>query len=596
VAQELEKRQPTLAHNLTLVQPPPPCSRGLTQPLIMDRVQARTLTETSPNWNLISVPATDPRGSISSSTRVVPPQQPWVVMSHGFSSMIPSSTATVSATNLFNRNESHAQLGSNKQMYRDEDDAEEEEDDEFDETDDEGGSWNADREHDAMPSANPNLNYIFNRPAHMQTSGCGSVTQHGQTSNPTDLPQLSNAESLKDTNCVNQLHGPMQFLSFSCEGQPRPISPGTQVLIPLAQPFTNAPTPHGEQVTLVQQTYRMPASTASGEVQSRSTAATIATVSPPVLSKPVHVNFSRANSVVPVLKSTSSKVGTRANRPHRRIPESSHSVIQQSGTTRSRDTDTPDESGVGESIISNDSPADSGGGGGGGGRGGGMAVVSAPCIGPTDDFRVSLPSTRACHSAMELPADRCNILQPSRQVSCTAVTPVDPRRYTNHSQWTNGFLPCAPNLPGTPAPPSGQQLLHMTYGVSQPLLRLNAQAMDQFATLPPQDRIGRYLDSLNEMDTGPSPTNLPVSSSKHAIAMTSACSTVPMNDCFIFLNYPPPPPPPTTVSSSNVAVSPGFSGKPVLKLVLFFFLLFYSCSAAVFVPTDIIIRSYAYLS
>lgn len=32
------------------------------------------------------------------------------------------------------------------------------------------------------------------------------------------------------------------------------------------------------------------------------------------------------------------------------------------GTTRSRDTDTPDESGVGESIISNDSPADSGGG------------------------------------------------------------------------------------------------------------------------------------------------------------------------------------------------------------------------------------------
>ncbi|KAF6768467.1 hypothetical protein AHF37_05556 [Paragonimus kellicotti] len=240
----------------------------------------------------------------------------------------------------------------------------------------------------------------------------------------------------------------MQFLSFSSEAQPGPISHGTQVLVPLTQPFTSAPTPLGEQVTAVQQTYRMPASNASGDVQSRSTAATIATVSPSVLSKPVHVNFSRANSVVPVLKSTSSKVGTRASRAHRRVPDSSHSFIQQSGTTRSRDTDTPDESGVGESIISNDSPADSGGGGGGGGRVGGMAVVSAPCIGPTDDFHVSLPSTRACHSAMELPADRCSVSQPSRQAYCTAVTPIDPRRYTNHTQWTNDFLTICTESPG----------------------------------------------------------------------------------------------------------------------------------------------------
>lgn len=35
------------------------------------------------------------------------------------------------------------------------------------------------------------------------------------------------------------------------------------------------------------------------------------------------------------------------------------------GTTRSQDTDTPDESGVGESIISNESPAESRACGGG---------------------------------------------------------------------------------------------------------------------------------------------------------------------------------------------------------------------------------------
>ncbi|CAH8504197.1 unnamed protein product [Dicrocoelium dendriticum] len=120
---------------------------------------------------------------------------------------------------------------------------------------------------------------------------------------------------------------------------------------------------------------RIPVPT-SNDVLPRQQAVTYPSVSKPQTSSVTSGQVCKSKGSTP-------KGSTRTGRAHRRCPDGSrarHSNgLQQNGTTRSRDTDTPDESGVGESIISNDSPADSGAG-----------VVSAPsrvAILP-DDLRI----------------------------------------------------------------------------------------------------------------------------------------------------------------------------------------------------------------
>ncbi|THD24948.1 hypothetical protein D915_004230 [Fasciola hepatica] len=229
---------------------------------------------------------------------------------------------------------------------------------------------------------------------------------------------------------------------------------------------------------------------------------------------------------------------------------------QQNGTTRSRDTDTPDESGVGESIISNDSPADSGGG----------VIGSAPVNIMSTDRVLSLSAS--CKTA-DTPSVLNTFAQaktshPANLVSQSSV----PASLPSHEV----FQPLCTAV-GTAASSMSTVLTQgTTRTVSQPALRLDAEAMDQFATLPPQDRIGRYLESLNEIGSElPSTTSTTTSAQaqtrfylnhgaveqQQLLLQQRQQQPLSTNSLF-FLQYPPPPPPPLPVHTVPISLSPPY--------------------------------------
>ncbi|CAL8076316.1 unnamed protein product [Calicophoron daubneyi] len=262
------------------------------------------------------------------------------------------------------------------------------------------------------------------------------------------------------------------------------------------------------------------------------------------------------------IRNGNSKSSVRVGRTHRRGVQANHQGMQQSGTTRSRDTDTPDESGVGESIISNESPADSSGG----------VVVGANQLISSQSVHESRVSQTSCcrpsdpaGQSQSVPAPRSNgprapsfvypVTPPGLQ-TCDAYIPL-----TRLSSQQRGTTP---------------QMLQMSAAASsqqQPMLRLDASAMDQFATLPPQDRIGRYLESLNEMATPTSQVSVSsVQPKKPGAIATSpypqngAAPPGPCHGNLVFLNYPPPPPPPPECVTADPV--PSNSAMPVLNISL----------------------------
>ncbi|VDP82084.1 unnamed protein product, partial [Echinostoma caproni] len=209
------------------------------------------------------------------------------------------------------------------------------------------------------------------------------------------------------------------------------------------------------------------------------------------------------------------------------------------GTTRSRDTDTPDESGVGESIISNDSPADSGGG----------VIGSAPPNVPTSDTR-----------AMALSASCKTVDNPSAPNAFVQAKNSYPANLVSQSSVpaglpSHGTFQPSPSATGiTTSSVSAISTQATTRTVSQPALRLDAEAMDQFATLPPQDRIGRYLESLNEI--GSTVNSTPSTQAQPRLHLPRDIGEQPLNtNSLFFLQYPPPPPPPLPEHNAPVSLS-----------------------------------------
>ncbi|TNN10883.1 Tyrosine-protein kinase transforming protein isoform 1 [Schistosoma japonicum] len=241
-------------------------------------------------------------------------------------------------------------------------------------------------------------------------------------------------------------------------------------------------------------------------------------------------------------KMANDRSAIRTNRSfHRNIASSGNTQTstQPNGTTRSQDTDTPDESGVGESIISNESPAESRACNGMG-RGG---IMSSPAVGVV----AATSSLGSCSTAVSGQLDwRLN-------VPFEMSMPIDLSQHFPHHHHAQIF---APNSNIIVQPHSYPHLFQISHPSSPTTISPSTQfsainPMDQFSTIPPQDRIGSYLKSLGELETTRR-NEPPILAGYHQSQPLSHLS-YPNDDIMDerktsnqpnFLHYPPPPPPP----------------------------------------------------
>nr|CAH8822537.1 unnamed protein product [Trichobilharzia regenti] len=254
--------------------------------------------------------------------------------------------------------------------------------------------------------------------------------------------------------------------------------------------------------------------------------------------------FSNINTISPVSKIShphmmnstkviNDKLSIRPNRSvhHRNTTtttpgSNTQNSSQQNGTTRSQDTDTPDESGVGESIISNESPAESRACGGVGGSVSVSGAInsaasnSVACNTPSQvdwrlnmPFEISLPTDHPSHHQFNAPVivSHSNGIQQQQQHSHPHVV--------LHSS-------------------------HFSTGTTQ----FTVDPMDQFSTIPPQDRIGSYLKSLGELDTNRRMEifhSYQLQQNQNCLNSTDLMDTTKNLHPSNFLHYPPPLPPPS---------------------------------------------------
>nr|CBH50761.1 abl kinase 1 [Schistosoma mansoni] len=264
-----------------------------------------------------------------------------------------------------------------------------------------------------------------------------------------------------------------------------------------------------------------------------------------IVSKTPNLNVANSTKVV------NDRSAIRTNRSiHRNVTSgcNTQTSSQQNGTTRSQDTDTPDESGVGESIISNESPAESRACGGGiMSNAAGVGVIatmnsilsSAPS--QVDwhfnvPFEVSMPiddhSQHFHHAQIITPTSNSVIHHPHSYPYLFQTTNTSTTRITTTTINTT-----------------------TTHISSASSTQFNVNPlMEQFSTIPPHDRIGSYLKSLGELDTGcgrhhrcnEPPTFTYHQSQPNELHLPTDILDVndkTFNHPSNVLHYPPPPPP-----------------------------------------------------
>ncbi|CAH8436113.1 unnamed protein product [Schistosoma turkestanicum] len=268
--------------------------------------------------------------------------------------------------------------------------------------------------------------------------------------------------------------------------------------------------------------------------------------SPPIVSK--ISNFNVTNST----KGMNDRSANRTNHRsvHRNVVTSgcnTQTSTQQNGTTRSRDTDTPDESGVGESIISNESPAESRACNGGIMSAANNAVTATNSLAPMTpsqiDWRLNVPFE------MSMPIDHqhfhhAQIITPNSNVLIH-----HPHSYPYLFQTTASTTTVISSTATTTITTiTATTHIHTSTSSSSTQFNVNHPLMEQFSTIPPHDRIGSYLKSLGELDNSfgrhhhqhpnesLTQSNLPTD----IMDVNDKIFNRPSN----YLHYPPPPPPP----------------------------------------------------
>ncbi|CAH8824920.1 unnamed protein product [Trichobilharzia szidati] len=199
---------------------------------------------------------------------------------------------------------------------------------------------------------------------------------------------------------------------------------------------------------------------------------------------------------------------------------------QQNGTTRSQDTDTPDESGVGESIISNESPAES--------RACGVGVGGS--IGVTGTINSAASNSVACNTPSQV----------DWRLNMPFEIPL-PTDHPSHHQFNAPVIVSHSNgIQQQQQQPSHPHIVLHSSHFSTATTQFTVNPMDQFSTIPPQDRIGSYLKSLGELDTNRRMEifhSYQLQQNQNCPNSTDSMNTKNLNPSN-FLHYPPPPPPP----------------------------------------------------
>ncbi|TGZ62282.1 hypothetical protein CRM22_007528 [Opisthorchis felineus] len=518
VARELEKkRQPSLPN-------PPHLLQSAVQRQISGPINSSAEPRT--DWNSAVFAPVPPFTNMPSSNAPVP--QPWSSVGHvgGSNNVLlgPLSGPTACAANSFHSDGQESRLDATGRQQRvggdqfDDSDEEEEEEEEENENEEEEEEENDEDEefwsrrmHTVMGLENKISSSIAN-------TGRFDDPRSRSTDNGLSLPNNSVCErmqsmSVAPTSGANTSISNGGHFSTACVVSPKGMRhAGTSAL----------PVKVSQQDAIPPQPSIFNTSSAIQRVSTKQPPTTVEF--PPKISSPYPLSAIPSGGVKYV---GGGKTSVRAGRHHRRVTDrtlgqSVHLAgLQQNGTTRSRDTDTPDESGVGESIISNESPADSGGG------------VVGSTLGPAQpDPRVSFRPSWSRSNDLPYRSSDTKPKPTAVDLSATHRTPGSQKCDSSTALLSDADL--RRDMP---------QLLHMTTASSQPLLRLSPEAMEQFATLPPQDRIGRYLESLNEMHRDSS------LDTPRAQVMVDANTNPTANESLVFLNYPPPPPPQPDPSS-----------------------------------------------
>ncbi|CAI2722968.1 unnamed protein product [Schistosoma spindalis] len=258
-------------------------------------------------------------------------------------------------------------------------------------------------------------------------------------------------------------------------------------------------------------------------------------------------NLSVGNST----KVVNDRSAIRTNRSiHRNVTSgcNTQTSSQQNGTTRSQDTDTPDESGVGESIISNESPAES--------RACGVGIMSSAVgVGVVATMN-SITSSAPCQAdwRLNVPFEVSMPIDDHSQHFHHAQVITPTSNVIIHHPHSYPYLFHTTNTSTTATTTINTTTTHISSASSSTQFSVNP-LMEQFSTIPPHDRIGSYLKSLGELDTScgrhhrcnepltfayhqsqPNESNLPTD----ILDVDDKTFNHPSN----FLHYPPPPPPP----------------------------------------------------
>ncbi|KAA0191174.1 Tyrosine-protein kinase Abl [Fasciolopsis buskii] len=446
-------------------------------------------------------------------------------------------------------------LNGEDEIHDDDDDVDEEDDEdgEFEESEEEDGQK---RWHDRRSLFRRPSNHVVRSPEPMTSNSAAGVLPKYHTSDPNGVPNTM--ESVSSAHMMDRLCGQVRVMSMA----PRD---GSHLCLTSKagrwDPSTSQVSMFANQspMPITQgQRYYTPPPNVGGLPSAQSyrelvTGDALAIGTSNLKQRPIAATSSQSMSSAGFIREKSDR--TTSTRPGRsrvcrtRGGSATHPVShgpQQSGTTRSRDTDTPDESGVGESIISNDSPADSGGG----------VIGAVPLNTTSTDHMSFLPTCKTMDTSSALKIfTQGKISHPPNLVSQSSVPAGLPSHETFH--------PLCTTTEGAADPGSAVPTQGTTRTISQPALRLDAETMDQFATLPPQDRIGRYLESLNEMGSVTSSISAqPQIRFHHRDTVEAQRSLLhqrqqqPLStNSLFFLQYPPPPPPPLPESSVPVTLS-----------------------------------------